>query len=415
MSKIIYMLSTNCRKCLFLFVGLFVFFNSLVPLFLGAQRFDLNNDELGQDLPSNDHDLYVLLSKPENFGKTAELFFDIVNEQNSMISRENLLKLVEMKQQSISNFRCKYTVFMEMFDESQNPEVNKKISYEFVCSKNKLYIGYEPHHLEIDDPPQKIAYDGEKVLSLLSYPSGHLHAGLGKPDAGSLMGFFQTYMPLTLAMLFDPRLCEFDFCESNLMLFLQGNRLYGIFEKMEIASGQECIVIADLYMRLYLDPQKDFSVIQSDSYRQEFSDDGILVGRWLASRSKLFDLTDHGNGVWIPSKAVIENFDKFGKVTARCSVDVSLVEINKGIDDNFFTGFIPNDTLVADTVEGLVYVYGDRPSINSLLKDVAKSKRVFILQYISVTVGILLILIVLIVKYLAYRKRKNAEQRESSQ
>jgi len=379
----------------------------LLSSFVCAWQTLSDQNELRQDFPPNDHDLYVLLAKPENFAKTADLFVEVINIQNPLISQENLLKLVEARQKSIDNFRCRYTVYTEMIGENLNSDANK-ITYEFACSKNKLYFAYEPNNIAgTNDPSKKIAYDGEKILSLLCYNNGQLHAGIEKPDAGSLLDFFQSQMPLTLAMLFDTNFLEIDMYFSNLMSFLRKERLYAIYEKMETIDGHDCVVVADLTMRIYLDPKKDFSVVQSDVYRQEFSD-GNLVGRLLLSRSKLFNLTNYGNSIWLPSKIVIENFDEFEKVIVRHIVDVSFIEVNRGIDDKYFTNFIPDDTFVADTMKDMVYIYGDHASIGGLLKDVIKSKRVMIFRYISVCIGLVLILLAVVMKYRVYLINKSS-------
>jgi len=382
-------------------------------LCLDAYQFEQFESTIEHVFPPNDHDLFALLSKPENAGKVGKLFVGIVNAQNPMISEASLLKLAEAKQNSISNFRCRYTVFEEDFGSGSNSGVTKKTVYEFAVSENKLYFAYEylDDRKDGSESAAKKSYDGERIISLLIYRDGHLHAGIQKPEPDVLMGFFRGSMPLSLARLFDPRLCglsEGGWLESNLMLFLQSGHLYGIFEKKEMIDGHECIIVADLMSRFYLDPKRDFSVVQSEGYRLDVSDAGHVVGRRLASRTRLFDLQDHGNGIWIPYRAVIESFDSSGDLTDRSSIEVSLVEINKGLDDDFFTNFIPDDTLVADVVTGLVYEYGDRPSINALLKNTVKSKRVWFFQIISMTVGILMILTWAILKFLGYRRNKIA-------
>jgi len=407
LARKVFMLEVRCHGFL-LFVS-FVFLTCTAFSLAYMQQIERGEVGIQGSFPPNDHDFYALLSEPGNRERRAELFFDIVNKQNSAISKDALLKLVEARQKSISSFRCKYTVFIEVFDKTQGYGTDRKVSYEFGWTGDKLYLDNKPAITSNRTPRVTKAYDGEKVLSLLSYGEGHLHAGLEKADAEALRVFFQPYMPLTLSMLFDTGLCKFDQVRDvNLLFYLQEQkRLFGIFEKKETVAEFECIVVADLSNRIYLVPQKDFSVAQSETYKQEFSN-GVLSGRWLASRSTLFDLVDHGNGVWIPSKAVIEIFDKSGKIALRYSVDVSLVEVNKRIGDDYFTGFIPDGTLVADVADGLVYRYGERASINSLIKQTAKSKRVWTFQIISLTLGILLILAWIIIQYRGHLQRKNA-------
>jgi len=87
---------------------------------------------------------------------------------------------------------------------------------------------------------------------------------------------------------------------------------------------------------------------------------------------------------------------------------VSGVELNKEIDPKTFTDIFPEDVLVADLVRNLSYEWSDRPSIDAILDKAVKSKRVWTLQYISLTLGILLLLAWFIIQYRAYLKRKAA-------
>jgi hypothetical protein len=57
----------------------------------------------------------------------------------------------------------------------------------------------------------------------------------------------------------------------------------------------------------------------------------------------------------------------------------------------------------------------DSPSIDSLLENTVKSKRVMIFRYISITAGILMIIIALALKYLAYLKNKREHENKTEE
>jgi hypothetical protein len=98
-------------------------------------------------------------------------------------------------------------------------------------------------------------------------------------------------------------------------------------------------------------------------------------------------------------------------------INVENMSLNSGIQESFFTDIIPENAVVADGIRGLVYKQSDSPSIGSLLKEHAKSKRVMIFRYISIISGLILIFIALALKYRAYlknkRERKNKTEEET--
>ena len=85
------------------------------------------------------------------------------------------------------------------------------------------------------------------------------------------------------------------------------------------------------------------------------------------------------------------------------------MHFNRPLPKSFFSDVIPEDAMVSDGINHLVYVYGDRTSIGGLLNDTVRSKRVMIFRYISVTLGLVMVIIALVMKYREYRKRKNSK------
>jgi hypothetical protein len=127
----------------------------------------------------------------------------------------------------------------------------------------------------------------------------------------------------------------------------------------------------------------------------------------------------------LPSRIEIERFaepripdELQGKVIFSPKheiITVSSIQINQGIkDDNYFTDFIPDDAFVSDANHHLVYKQSDKDSINSLAKEPVKSKNLF-WNYVSIVIGLLMIFITLILKYLAYRKAKCERKKKTEE
>jgi hypothetical protein len=80
----------------------------------------------------------------------------------------------------------------------------------------------------------------------------------------------------------------------------------------------------------------------------------------------------------LPRKIITEYFDQKGFLSRCDTVDVNDIKINIAVVDSYFSDFIPEDALVSDAINEMTYKQSDSPSINSLIKETAKSKRIFI-------------------------------------
>ncbi|GHT16039.1 hypothetical protein FACS1894170_13480 [Planctomycetales bacterium] len=273
------------------------------------------------------------------------------------------------------------------------------------------------------------SYDGEKIINLRTIPA--LPAQGGFSSADNLSRFSNPWIPVVLAGLFDSKSCNVPAPLLDIVMYLDGDLGQGTltgpdgkkidtspptFEKIEILDGRECIAVSDTVHSKYFDIGRDFSLVQSDTFDLVTSDlpqGRVLTGRTLSSRMKFFDMKNYGNGIWMPSRIETSYFDNKGGVIRQDKITVTSLNINKGIEDTYFTDFIPDDALMSDAISNMVYKYGDHASIGDLLKETAKSKRVFIYRYISVISGLALIVIVLAMKYRQYRKNKRDSENKT--
>jgi hypothetical protein len=377
-------------------------------------------------------DYFIYLERlPKNTideNTSKKIIPEILNQQQPRISTPELLKVFRAKRESIRDYSLQYSVLINYFDSKNNLSRKEESVCEYSACKNKLLLD-KTEDISTGRVRFRKAYDGEFIYTLRTSNSIPPQAGISLPD--SLGTFFHPWMPLTLAGIFDTKKCDFAHADYDIVMFLEGDVFDGhlidgikllappnVFEKFEKIEGHECLVVSALMESKYFVLDRDFSLIRTDRFRPITSNSSnglILTGRALSSKTILHNLHDYGNGIWLPDRIVIDYFDNKGMLSRQDTVTVSSVKINKGIDDTYFTDFIPDDVIVSDTANNIVYRWGERDSINSLLKETVKSKRVFIFRYISIISGLALIFIALLLKYRAYLKNKRERENKAEE
>ena len=154
-------------------------------------------------------------------------------------------------------------------------------------------------------------------------------------------------------------------------------------------------MIASLSYRLMLDIDKDFSMVQicgTSCVPRDIPNDPVLERVFLRSQRTLYGLTSYGNSIWFPKKSVSEYFTVDSEAPYMIdTVDYEKIEMNHNLPDSYFSDVIPDGALVADSIRDMVYVWGDRASIGSLIKETVKSKRQTIFRNLSLVLGLCLI------------------------
>jgi hypothetical protein len=361
--------------------------------------------------PPDESVLFSFTANLNDPGMAKNIVNFVLAEQKPMISRDDIVKIIRAKQNSITSFECKYLISTsESLPKNGEKDENIIETCEFLFSANKLLLDQAPSQVNAVNPHTRKSYDGDRIISLHSFGNDQHNAGISPVEDGSRKNLIRQDMPLMLAMIFDTSRYDHFSVRYDLLKFLSQDYIVLVLEKLETVQGRKCVVVADFSSRFYLDIERDYSVVRAEQYGTK-RNNGILE-RYLYYRTTLYDLRDMGNGIWLPQKALLEHFNEQKKLVDQSFVHVQHMELNKNIDEKRFYDFIPDDILVSDTVTGAVYKWGDRPSIDATLKSVVKSKRQWFWQIASMTTGIILIIIWIIIKYVKYRaylKAKNAE------
>jgi hypothetical protein len=370
---------------------------------------ELANFKVKHGFSPSDDDFFAIVLKPGydfTFQEIEKLWKIVVDQQKSVISVDQLVALYRSKKSSIKDVCAVFKTTSYQVDPSTNESENFEIVYGYINKGDKYYLNTRMlggHKEVIPDKTQ--SYDGEICYSFLDI-SGSLPV-VGIDHLSSMSIFFQSYSPLASSMLLNSKLFERQDTVHDIIAFLETPGT-AVFERTEVVDLQECIVVANWGTRVSLSPKHDFSVVQVIDYRHHFRESAeqpFLTARSVSERRVLHELKDYGNGVWLPNYVLVDFFFFFFQAIGKAAVRTSLLEVNNGVSDNVFTDFIPQNAFVLDFVRDMSYDWTEYPSIEGLLNSVVKSERVWAFQIISVTLGIIMIIIALIVMFL---KRRNA-------
>jgi hypothetical protein len=367
-----------------------------------AQNMELSDDEYKQiildfekkDSPPNDIDFFSILSQIGNerlYKKTVlDLYQEIKKRQNSSITKEQLLKIVKSKQESLTSFMCKY----QYIQERANVIEKEQVEYEVAFQKNKYFIEVKPITTTKKRIHFKKSYDGDKMINLMldkNFPQAQISQDT------SLNLFGELSSPFIASMLLNTSAYHLKNTYYDFLLFLKDPQTL-VYGKKEKIDDCECIVLSNLQHRIYLDPKRDYSVVRKESYSNLFKLSGIdkkpvLVGAKLEVQTKFHDIENYGNGIWLPQYIETNVKDKSGNITKKEFIKTQYIKINEKIDDSYFTNIIPSNALVLDNTRKLVYKQSDSASIGSLLQETVKPKSTSIYNWISIIVGLIMIVI----------------------
>jgi hypothetical protein len=368
-----------------------------------------------QDRKPTDKDFFRIV---EEFGgkltidEQRRLFARLLTMQISPVESKDIFALYQAKRNSLRSGQLSYEETVN-FLSGQRSGQKRRILYEFAFSElGDMYLKRTGKIFETS-PEQDIITLSDNVYTRVTFSdAGSIHGSL-TPHTEHQRNFYQSNMPLILANLFDeerflqPHILGRDIIE---LLSIEGRAF--VLEEKEHVNGKNCIVLFTSSERFYLVPEYDYAMTRFESYlpvlldedRDKNISDQRKIGRKCIYESDLTDFIDCGNGIWVPKTIESVSYDN-GKRRSEISVKVKDVQLNKPLQKSFFTDVIPDDAMVSDGINNLIYRKSDSPTINGLLKETVKSKRVWTFQIISVTLGIIMIIIALIMMYL---KRRNA-------
>jgi hypothetical protein len=336
------------------------------------------------------------------------------NIQPPPISRNDLIEIFNAKIASIYSINIVFDESTETYNTNGKVEYKESFSTRFVISKGAFFVDHTIL-APASSKDKKIcrmsyAYNGEQQVSVRYYNNNDIpNAYITNSVAFSNM--FPSLNPLSFSGILNRDVAKkaelpLDDIPSALADFAI------ICPETLPGDDKEYLLASNFSRRFYFDPEKDYSVVRIENIVFESSRVGLQPALIKNCEIKNSEFVNCGNGIWFPQKIEIINFEN-KRVIGKCLILISSIEINKPIDSNLFEGFIPNDAFVVDSTRDICYMQSDHPSIDNLLKETVKSKRILMFRYISIISGFALIFIALGLKYLAYLKAKRERKNKT--
>jgi hypothetical protein len=305
------------------------------------------------------------------------------NQNRAIVTKEELLQLTEAKRAAIHDVRCKYRF---QRDEANADKPGLVTTYweenTFLSSASKVQIQGRrcakigPGAATADSMSSVFSYDGECVR--------HVTFGGNPPNASirpfeGRSAFFRVFDVFALSMLLDssadlqlPKHQVYDLVEM-----LKSDATF-LLQQLEEVDGRKCLILTEGIFRVYLDVEHDFSVLKFEQYEYDTeptSNGGyLIVGFDRTFERKLEEMVDHGNGLWLPSQAQVNQF-KHGRQVAHERTEIQALAINEGVDEKLFSDVIPVGAIVFDGVRKASYTFGAKASIEGTLGDAVGQKR----------------------------------------
>ncbi len=324
---------------------------------------------------------------------SRDLWSELKVSQNPGILLKDLKKIIKSKQDSLTRLRCKYIAHRSSPNKSISPSEIETVT-EFIKYNKLLFKSVKKRDLSTDQIILRntASYDGD-VLRSLDYPlDSDLENSL--PDASiseftDRSSFFDADNMLVQSLLLTSQDAEEGGCPIyNLSSFLDSDGVI-LFENHVAVDGFDCLLITDGVFLIYLSVEMDYTPVRIDTYLSDpRKDREHMYQRVLYSSCSHKNFKKFQNSIWFPEFVETkvthpgQLFEFFDKITYT---DVSL---DFDMNTAFFQDIIPDGSLVVDGVRGMVYRWGDHPSIGSLIKETVKSKRQAIFRNLSVVCGL---------------------------
>ncbi len=308
------------------------------------------------------------------------LWQEITAKQHSSVSKDELCTIIQSKRQSIKSILCTYRIGCD--------------TYKYAQKSNNVYFEWNNN---LNGQSHGLRSINSKDLRIVHFPTDQdnhkdiVNASISPFSAEYISAGLCSDSPLSQSMLENTNVFGAKHWGMDLCNYIETFPLSCIFEKTEELNGHHCIVLADLYTKIYLDIERDFSLYALFDYQvvdknEENSD--MSFTRCLDSSRILHNLKDYGNGIWLPEWVEKKTFNLDGSVNSESRITYEEIKLNIKLKDSFFEDVIPDGALVADSIRDMVYVWGNHPSIGSLIKETVKSKRQTIFRNLSLILGL---------------------------
>ena len=351
-------------------------------------------------IPKNDRELFSVFK--ENPKLTAAQQHELISKMylnaSPIIDLESLHKIWKSKRQSISSFSIDYQEAYCHLDGKGKKENLRKLNYKYIYGgKNKLqYVRMGKIEPGASEKVLVSLYEDRKIT--VSFPkNNYVNAGiLGVTPQEHMVSFWNPYNPVLCSSLLSDK----DFYQPvvqnrDVVAALSDSTRYHVMEGIENINGYRCVVVANISSRFCLSIDHNYAIIQHTTYKPiTLSSDRSTNPneRKFIDRSQIYqctcsELVDVGNGIWFPKKIEIESEDET-QLHQLIIMHVNDIRINEQIPDSIFTEVIPDGAYVADGIRDMVYIWGNRTSIGSLIKETVKSKRQTIYRNFSIVLGL---------------------------
>jgi hypothetical protein len=279
-------------------------------------------------------EFHELIQRPDvnlGFEDVGDCWKELESTQQPMITKQELADLVGKRIQTINSIHF-------AVHDSSSPNVTQN----FWMQDNKLALQVADPSNPTSHTNKHIAYDGDHFRSLT-----YSHGGMPMGTVGGLPSktpFFTRYNALASAALIDTR--------ERLGSVVGFWDAYGlvqrpttvVFETIDERDGSKRICISDNVNTLYLDIEKDFSVVEAASFRNGMRDGKLFIELHDHLEN---DLKQFGNGLWLPVESRFSRYEQGEKVEESTLVFADLT-VNETIPETAFNDIFPKDAHVRD-------------------------------------------------------------------
>ncbi len=332
--------------------------------------------------PNLDDYYKILLSGELNLTRDDQSFLwnTLRFTQTPSLSKKDLAKIFQMKKNSIRDMYASFVVVT-------GNEAYGTTEYVFALKNKMRYLDKKGVYSATGSYHELISLDNSyfrKVWFL--HPDAN--ASIKQKNGEINEAFLCLQMPLVVSLLCDRSIFDLEIDRGDLCLLLGKQPSFQIMEQTTVVDGNECLVLASPNIEVYLDISKDFSVCSLKCYRDNGHDGEAATFRYLSYERVFHNLSDYGNGIWLPTSIETTMFEPDQSVKSREIVEYREIRINDDLENKFFEDVIPVGAIVTDSIRDIVYNWGGKSSLSSLIKKAVKTKRQTIFRNLSLILGL---------------------------
>ena len=299
----------------------------------------------------------LIIEHKLTFDEIAETYKRYMKTQKPLIDKNTLRDLISSKIDSLSTFVSEHDSEL-IIDDTRH-----FIRYKYVVDGRKVFSeiqkGDDFENLKLSE---RRSFDGHVWRELVNRDS--LGAGsISKTDLTNMI-----YTPFDLL-----RLCMLRKTPENIpvskssdLINLLEDQASVVQEQLEKINGIDCLLVTNGLTKVYLDPERGFSVIKvtgTDYQRDETK--RIYLGKHKQYSRTFHELVDYGNGIWLPK--YIEEIDT--KYNNHNRYTIRELKVNEPVEESIFEKIFEDGNHIVDETTGLTYVLGSPKSIERTIDE----------------------------------------------